>query len=348
MSKNNIYALTNILENRVFQHTLLWLFSFIVIVQLISNNQVQQIDILYTLIFHISLVSIVYLNVCVLFPLFIRKKRFIRYLVLAAIFCILFSLLNSLIFNRIINFLFPNYYLISLYSITDLLKFHAVYIVITLLLKFASEWFSQEDARFKLSKIEREKVEIELKALRAQVNPHFLFNSLNALYSLALKNAKETPETIIKLSDILRYVIYDSNKEKVSIKSEVELINNYLSLQEHRVDKTSIINFTTDIQKDIDITPMLFLPLVENGFKHGVKGDVSNTFVNIKMKTTNKRVNFEIENNKGTSENPDQNKDNGIGLTNIKKRLNLLYPEKHSLIIKNDEHMFKVSLKITL
>ncbi|MFO7658143.1 MAG: histidine kinase [Bacteroidales bacterium] len=216
------------------------------------------------------------------------------------------------------------------------------------MLKFTSEWFSQEDAKFKLSKIEREKVEIELRALRAQVNPHFLFNSLNVLYSLALKNAKETPETIIKLSDILRYVIYDSNKEKVSIKSEVELINNYLSLQEHRIDKTSIINFDTEIQNDLKIAPMLFLPLVENSFKHGIKGDISNTFVNIKIKTKNKTVHFEIENNKGTSDNHDQNRDSGIGLTNIKKRLKLLYPDKHALTIKDDEHKFKVSLKINL
>ncbi|MFX0011193.1 MAG: sensor histidine kinase [Candidatus Hermodarchaeota archaeon] len=348
MSKNNFIALTNILKSRVFQHTLFWLSSFVVIVNLISNNQVQQIDLLYTLIFHVSLVSIVYLNVSVLFPLFVREKRFIRYLIFAAILCVLFSFLNSLIFNRVINLLFPDYYFISIYSIIDLFKFHAIYIVVTLLLKFATEWFSQEDARLKLSKIEREKVEIELKALRAQVNPHFLFNSLNVLYSLALRNARETPETIIKLSDILRYVIYNSNKDKVSIKSEVELVNNYLSLQEHRVDKTSIINFTTDIQEDIDIAPMLFLPLVENGFKHGVKGDVSDTYVYIKMKTTNKRVDFEIENNKGTSENPDQNSDSGIGLANIEKRLNLLYPEKHSLIIKDDGHRFKVSLKINL
>jgi len=215
-------------------------------------------------------------------------------------------------------------------------------------LKFTTEWFSQEDAKFKLSKIEREKVEIELKALRAQVNPHFLFNSLNVLYSLALKNAKETPELIIKLSDILRYVIYDSNKEKVSIKSEVELINNYLSLQEHRIDKTSIVSFETDIQNDIKIAPMLFLPLVENSFKHGVKGDISNTYVNIKIKTTNKILYFEIENNKGTVENTDEKKDGGIGLANIKKRLHLLYANNHILKIKDDENKFKVSLKINL
>ena len=340
--------LFTVLKSRIFQHILFWLFSFVVIVNLISNNQVKQIDLIYTFIFHFTLVSIVYLNVSVFFPLFIQKKSFIKYFSFAAISCIIFSFLNTLIFNNIIDILFPHYYFISIYSFIDLLKFHAIYIIVTLLLKFTTEWFSQEDAKFKLSKIEREKVEIELKALRAQVNPHFLFNSLNVLYSLALKNAKETPELIIKLSDILRYVIYDSNKEKVSIKSEVELINNYLSLQEHRIDKTSIVSFETDIQNDIKIAPMLFLPLVENSFKHGVKGDISNTYVNIKIKTTNKILYFEIENNKGTVENTDEKKDGGIGLANIKKRLHLLYANNHILKIKDDENKFKVSLKINL
>jgi LytS/YehU family sensor histidine kinase len=340
--------LFSVLKSRIFQHILFWLFSFVVIVNLISNNQVKQIDLIYAIIFHLTLVSIVYLNISVLFPFFIHKKRFISYFLLAAFLCLILSFLNSLIFNKIIDIIFPNYYFISIYSVIDLLKFHAIYVVVTLLLKFTTEWFSQEDAKFKLSKIEKEKVEIELKALRAQVNPHFLFNSLNVLYSLALKNAVETPETIIKLSDILRYVIYDSNKEKVSINSEVELINNYLSLQEYRIDKSSNISFTPDIQSNIEIAPMLFLPLVENSFKHGIKGDVSNTFVNIRLKTTDKIAHFEIENNKGSSENPDQNKDGGIGLTNIKKRLSLLYPEKHELLINENEQKFMVSLRINL
>lgn len=345
MIKNKIIL---VFKNRVAQHALFWLFSFAVIINLISNKQVKEIDYIYAAIFHFTLVSIVYLNTIVLFPVFIQKKRFVSYFLFAVFLCIVLSFLNSLIFNEIIDILFPNYYFISLYSIIDLLKFHAIYIVVTLLLKFTSEWFSQEDAKFKLSKIEKEKVEIELKALRAQVNPHFLFNSLNVLYSLALKNANETPDTIIKLSDILRYVIYDSNKETVSIKSEVELINNYLSLQNYRIDKSSNISFTPDIQSNIDIAPMLFLPLVENSFKHGVKGDVSNTFVKINLKTTDKIVHFEIENNKGSSENPDQIKDGGIGLTNIKKRLSLLYPEKHELFINENEQKFMVSLKIKL
>ncbi len=218
--------------------------------------------------------------------------------------------------------------------------------MLTTLLKLSKEWFQLIESNQKLIETEKEKVKIELKALRAQVNPHFLFNSLNVLYSLALKTAKETPEAIIKLSDILRYVIYDSNKEKVNLKSEVELINNYLSLQNHRIDDSSNIVFKTDIKNEIQISPMLFLPLVENSFKHGIKGDIINTYVTISLTANSNELYFEIENNKGKSDNPADEPAGRIGLTNIKKRLELLYPEKHTFIISEDDENFKVLLKL--
>ena len=349
MLKNSIKSIIKVVQNRIVHHVLFWMLSFYVLLNLFSNSsEITKIDYIYAAIFQLTLMIAVYINLLFLIPRLLSRKRILFFILFSILALFLSSFFNVLLFNKLIDYVLPGYYFISYYSFIDILKFFLVFILLTTLLKLSREWFQLIETKQELIEIEKEKVEIELKALRAQINPHFLFNSLNVLYSLALKNAKDTPETIIKLSDILRYVIYESNKKKVSIKSEVKLINNYLSLQEHRVDKTSIINFDTVIQKDINIAPMLFLPLVENSFKHGVKGDVSNTYVKIKMKTTIKTLYFEIENNKGISENPDQNKDGGIGLANIKKRLHLLYPEKHSLIIKDDEHKFKVSLKINL
>jgi len=341
--------LTKIIKNRILYHLVFWLTAFIVLIQLFKvSATVEKIDYIYTAIFQFTLMIAVYINLWVLIPKFLISKRILLYAlfsILAITFC---SHFNVLLFSELIDYILPGYYFISYYSFLDISKFFLVFILLTTLLKLSKEWFQLIESKQKFIETEKEKVKIELMALRAQVNPHFLFNSLNVLYSLALKNAKETPESIIKLSDILRYVIYDSNKEKVNIKSEVELINNYLSLQQHRIDKTSSINFAPEIQTNVDVAPMLFLPLVENSFKHGVKGDVSNTFVNIILKATNKIVLFNIENNKGSSENPDQNTEGGIGLTNIKKRLSLLYPEKHDLSIKEDEQKFIVSLRISL
>jgi sensor histidine kinase YesM len=349
MLKKNIKFFIKVVQNRIVHHILFWILSFYVLLNLFSNSsEITKIDYLYTAIFQLTLMIAVYINLLFFIPRFLSRKKILFFILFSILALFICSFFNVLLFNKLIDYVLPGYYFISYYSFLDILKFFLVFILLTTLLKLSREWFQLIETKQELIEIEKEKVEIELKALRAQVNPHFLFNSLNVLYSLALKNAKETPETIIKLSDILRYVIYDSNKEKVSIKSEVELINNYLSLQEYRIDKSSNIRFTPDIQTNIDIAPMFFLPLVENSFKHGVKGDVSNTFVHINLKTRDKTVHFEIENNIGSSENPDQNKDGGIGLANIKRRLRLLYPEKHELLIKHDEQKFMVSLKIKL
>lgn len=346
----NIYHFTaRLLRTRLVYHIAFWLIVYFILLSIFKvSASIKKIDYIYTAIFQFTLMIAVYINLLFLIPRFLSRKRFFIYILSVLVALSLGSFFNILLFDKLIDYILPEYYFISYYSFFDVFKFFFTLALSATLLKLSKEWFQLIESKQKLVETEKEKVEIELKALRAQVNPHFLFNSLNVLYSLALKNAKETPESIIKLSDILRYVIYDSNKEKVSIKSEVELINNYLSLQEHRIDKTSIISFEKDIQNDIKIAPMLFLPLVENSFKHGVKGDVLNTFVYIKLKTVDKIVHFEIENNKSSSENTDQNKDGGIGLSNIKKRLRFLYPEKHDLLIKEDEQKFKVSLKISL
>ena len=191
-------------------------------------------------------------------------------------------------------------------------------------------------------------INMDFEVTPSDIDESALMNSpKNFVTTLALKKAKETPEAIIKLSDILRYVIYDSNTDKVKLSSEVELINNYLSLQNHRIDTTSNVVFETDIQDNIQIAPMLFLPLVENSFKHGIKGDVSDTYVHIKLSAKENEVIFEIENNKGITDNIDKESKHGIGIANIKHRLKLLYPDRHVFRISQNEKVFNVLLKIT-
>lgn len=336
-----------IAKNRVVQHSLFWLLSFVITIQFFSNNGIKKIDIIYTVIFHFTLVASVYLNLKWFFPYFFKKRKFAYYAILLMVSCILFSFANQFVFNNVVDYIFPGYYFISVYSFFDLLKFHTVYAIIALLLKVALEWFTQEDAKYKLTIIEKEKAEIELKVLRAQVNPHFLFNSLNVLYSLVLKKSDESPDAIIKLSDILRYVIYDSNKDYVTLKEEIKLISDYLSLQKFRIDSNSKVDFKFDVKDgNLKIAPMLILPLVENSFKHGIKGDIDQTYVEIYLKANQDEIRFEIENNKGISEQIEKDEHSGIGLSNIKNRLNLIYPNKHVFELKENDSFFQIKLII--
>jgi len=182
-----------------------------------------------------------------------------------------------------------------------------------------------------------------------QINPHFLFNSLNVLYNLALKASKDTPGAIVKLSDILRYVIYKAGEKEIFLKSEISLLQNYIDLQRYRIDDNSIISFDTNISEDdVSAAPMLFLPLVENAFKHGIKGTVDHGFINIYLSASKDKIDFIIENNKSADAVLDQEKPSGIGLKNIADRLQLIYPDKHHFEIFDKDDKFKVKLTILL
>ncbi len=169
---------------------------------------------------------------------------------------------NQLLFNYLIDFILPGYYFISYYSFFDILKFFAIFLVLTSLLHLSKEWFELNESRHRIILLEKEKIDAELKALMNQVNPHFLFNSLNVLYSLAMKKRDETPEAILKLSDILRYVIYDSNTDFVDLESEIKLIDNFIELQSYRIGKDAKISFINEAKDtNAKVAPMLIFTL---------------------------------------------------------------------------------------
>jgi sensor histidine kinase YesM len=253
---------------------------------------------------------------------------------------------NHLLFDKLIDYILPGYYFISYYSFGDLVKFFFVYIFLITLLDLSWEWFQLQETRHRMTVLEKEKISAELKALTNQVNPHFLFNSLTVLYSLALRKSTETPDAVIKLSDILRYVIYESAGVEVPLKSEVDLLHNYIDLQRYRIDPSTNIRFTTAIENEhIPIVPMLFLPLLENSFKHGVKGDISGTFVHMDLKSENGMITFRIENNK-TRALPADGTPGGVGLKNIQERLKLMYDNRFSFSITETDSSFAVTLQV--
>jgi LytS/YehU family sensor histidine kinase len=248
-----------------------------------------------------------------------------------------------------VDLILPGYYFISFYEITDILKFVFVYVALTSLLKLSKGWFLLTQAEKKLMMIRQEKVESELKALKSQINPHFLFNSLNNIYSLSMGESGKAPAAILRLSDLMRYMLYESNEEKVPLTKEIEFLENYIDLQRLRSDRRSSISYERKGSPGgLKIAPLLFLPLVENSFKHGIKGDPSGGYVKIKLKIRDPGLELSLENNKGKVDEIEDLENSGIGLANVKRRLELIYPGKNRLDIKDTETDFIVKLILEL
>lgn len=334
---------------RIFSHILFWLLSFFIFSQMFKiSDEVTRIDYIFSGLFHVSLLFAVYINLELLVPKLFDKKKYIFYSVALIITIISSIILNRITFNWLADIVFPDYYFVSHFNFLEVGMFIVIYILVTTLLKLSKSWFELQEVTSRLIRIEKENVKSELNALKAQINPHFLFNSLNVIYSQAIKNSDKTPDAIIQLSDILRYVIYDSTKDKVSLKTEIKLIKDYIELQKFRIDTTSRIKFEHKVQNEnCMISPMLLLPLVENSFKHGIKGELDHTFVNIKLETNDSNILFEIVNNKGTGETIENDGNSGIGIANIHQRLKLLYPDRHEFKIEESIAIFKVNMRLS-
>ncbi|WP_378187581.1 sensor histidine kinase [Aquimarina sp. W85] len=186
--------------------------------------------------------------------------------------------------------------------------------------------------------LRKEKNKAELLHLQSQVNPHFFFNMLNNLYGIVDKDIDKSKALILKLSELMRYSIYEGEKKWVSLEEEIAYLKNYIALHQMRYHKSIAIRFTTDIKvNNVKIMPLLYIILLENAFKHGAENLREGAYIYIDIQANKKTVDFKVENNFDGSQ-PIKSK--GIGLKNLKRRLALAYPEKHKLTIINDEDVF--------
>ncbi|MCE7053867.1 histidine kinase [Algoriphagus sp. AGSA1] len=197
-------------------------------------------------------------------------------------------------------------------------------------------------------RLKSEKVQAELQNLKNQLQPHFLFNTLNNIYSMVISGDRSAPGSILKLSEILSYILYECNVEKVLLSKEVSLIKNYIDLEKVRYGERLDLYF--DIQGSVGgvcMPPLLLMPFVENAFKHGPSKDISNSWVRIYLFANEEELVFMVENKITPDETHNSPVKSGIGLQNVRKRLSLLYPDSHELIIKIKDS-FLVRLKIVL
>lgn len=341
-----------IIQSILFQHFIFWsvfIFSFYLLIFGLEGFSLKNFTPTRTLstfltIFYIAIA--VYINLLVLIPYFLKRKKYIS-----------FGLLQIVNIFVIIAFNITTSLLIENASISQVNVFNefiyeailiSLFISITTFLKLLRDWINFQEDAIKYKETQRQKLEAELKLLRGQINPHFLFNTLNNLYALSLDKSDKTPNLILKLSDLMRYMLYDCRDSYVLIDKEISFIKNYLELEKIRIGEKANVDMhvkgSTGLQQ---IAPLLFIPFIENAFKHGCNRQLNHSFIKIIFDFEKQGVlKFSIENTKEDKEYIKDKKYSGIGIENVKKRLTLLYPEKHSLKISDNQNIFKVELII--
>ncbi len=339
--------LDRLARNRTLQHSLFWMLSFYVLFRVFAYaDDWSKTDVIYTLLFHLSLVPLVYLNTLVLIPRILQKRWYLTYLVVSAGLLAGGVLLNQFIFRYLTNWIFPGYYFISDYEFRDLFQFMLVYWAAGTLLKLSKSWFLVLEQEQRIRELEREKAQAELRALKGQLDPHFLFNSLNSIYSLALYADPQTPDAILKLSESMRYVLYDCRSSVVPLTRELEHIRNYIDLQLLRREDALDLTVTfPEISGNPMIAPLLLIPLVENAFKHARPDTSGRSWIRINLDLAADGLVFLVANS--AAERKPRQQAGGVGLANLRQRLELLYPSVHELKLRPEAEAFFAALSLS-
>ena len=330
-------------------HIIFWIVKFSVLLLLKESKE----DLIFNLSNELINVSfyifIVYLNLLYLIPNYLNQKKIFTYLFLLFLACFLLTPIKTMALHIKLND-FPTYQYKLFEKQTG---YFFVFIVIsgfTTIGNIVVDWFAQISLR---QQLENKNMQSELQFLKSQINPHFFFNTLNSLYSLTLKKSDLAPEIVIKLSDMMRYMLYECNEKKVNLSKEILYLQNYLDLEKLRQGNSIDIKF--DIVGSIEnelIAPLLLIPFLENSFKHSVNTSLDTVrYVHIKLHVDNHLLNFSIANNKSSTVYNTENLPlvGGIGLENVNRRLQLIYPNRFELNILNlpQEYCVNLFLKLT-
>ena len=297
---------------------------------------------------YILLLLFFYLNILYLLPkLYFTKKR-LFFFSIVIISYIIIAFLPSVIISNCIPYSNPDLLPVGPsgnYPLPDVLPLGENSSLFNFLLVLALGYLLKTNQH--LSYIQSEKLKTEVSYLRAQINPHFLFNTLNSLYALTLEKSDTAPEAVLKLSHMMRYIASESSRDNVSLEKEIEYIQDYISLQELRMDNTTSFSFTiTGNPSGKTISPLLLIPFIENAFKYGINPEEKSQIA-ISVNITSDKILMNVENNKVNVQLAAEEKSEH-GIKNTRQRLEYLYPGKHKLLIFDNPHTFTVNLSINL
>ncbi len=341
--------------NRLTQHIIFWIayFSFVFFIAMMRWGDGRELE--FSVPFELTLSALfiiaVYVNLLVLIPHYLHSKRYVLYGVLV----VMVVLVNALILYFIVS-TFPDFKPHNMHRPKPSLLFPVpimmgqfMLIAVTSALHFLRENLRLQESALNIKELESSRLHAELTSLKSQINPHFLFNSLNNIYSHSLLESKQTPELILKLSGLLNYLIYETRDDLVDLGKEMDFLTNYIDLERVRIDESVPVDVNIDVtDRSVSIAPLLFLPLVENAFKHGVNLSSGSPYISIDIQQEpNGNLVFNCRNL--LEKHPlEETGSGGIGLENVKKRLELIYPDRHELNINKSNGEFVITVNIAL
>lgn len=279
-----------------------------------------------------------------LFPSYLYKNRYVHFFVATAIVIALVIIMEEFVLEKIY---FPDkrgkYFHGVFFSLLDVLP------VMVILCGFKLAWDVIQQQR-QVEDLKASVAAAELRFLKTQINPHFLFNNLNNLYSHALENSPKTPEIILEMSSVLRYVLYECHKEFVPLASEFKQLENFIKLYEMQIEGRGVVRFNSTgvVDSSLSIAPMILIVFVENAFKHSASNQADNIDIDIQLILDQGTLMFTCINTYEVVEKTDPTQASGIGLENVRKRLEYIYPDRYELNIRATPENYRVHLRINL
>lgn len=344
-------------ERRWLSHVLFWLILLLIqslgTASLYSNQDIITHKGIMLLPKILAAYTLIYYQV----PKFLYKKRYLLFLGSFILSSYIFTVLARILVVHLVEDLIrerPFYQESILEIATDIRALYGHYYLgvyfptlIMFMLKLIKEKFFKKS---ETEQLEKEKVSAELNFFKAQIHPHFLFNTLNNLYVLTLQKSNKASETVLKLSEMLDYMLYQCNDDRVSIDKELKLIQNYIDLEQLRYgDRLELIFNKTIDNPQTQIAPLILVSLIENAFKHGASGAIKKPHITIDLKVEKEQLYFSVYNTKTKLKQEDKtNFKKGIGVNNTSNQLRLLYPDKHQLEIIEEDLSYQVKLHVDL
>lgn len=340
--------LISIIARYKIHHLFFWLVYYVGWVQVYRNFYAELSDLLMvTGVYALAHGSMYYSTQYFLIPRFLKTRRTILFILLFAIQLMLVTFLMYLGIIFILRQPFDSVFGLPAFNFLINLGFSNVFMTSVLLsIKALLDYLRNQRNE---EKKEKQRLEAELQYLKSQVNPHFLFNTINSVYVLINQDTRKASETLIKLSDLLRAQLYDFGQDLISIEQEISYLQNYIELEKLR--KGDKLHFEIEIGPEVSgfrIAPLMLMPFLENCFKHAMAPQSEKNSIRIKLERDNAVFSTSFFNTKDATVEKDQNQPGGIGLKNIKRRLELLYPHKHELKINDLPNGFEVNLKLKI